>query len=61
MECKKELETKIKFTVTEEEAKWLRNLVQNPMEISTTPGKESEFNLKMRETFWFSISTALEQ
>ena len=38
--------------LTEEEARWLKNLVQNPIICNSGITKESEKDSKMREKFW---------
>ncbi len=53
VEANIETTRKITLCLSEEEARWLRAIVQNPMDV--TPAEESPIDSKMRRTFWDAL------
>ena len=45
----------VTLQLTEEEAQWLKSIVQNPINID--PEKEDEYNSEMRHKFWVALKS----
>jgi hypothetical protein len=55
MQSKTEFIKKVMLELNEQEARWLRALVQNP--IGCTPEKEPESDRNMRANFWEALKS----
>jgi len=51
---KTEIKTTYTLTLGEDEAKWLRGLVQNPIHVNNLED-ESDIDSKMRHKFWLAL------
>jgi hypothetical protein len=47
--------TKVTLSLTEEEARWLKSTMQNPL-YGEHPADESDENKEMRERFWVALN-----
>jgi hypothetical protein len=56
MDVKVEHNTKITLTLTESEAKWLKAVMQNPIEHAQDPSHEDDHNRNMRNRFWDALT-----
>ena len=54
MKCNISKTIKIEFTLNEEEAVWLKGLVQNPIG-GINPDDENEKDRRMRQIFWDAL------
>jgi len=61
MKCSVQVEKTYTLELTEEEARWLRGLVQNPIPNQKNPeGRpelEDEYDMDMRRRFWDALNS----
>lgn len=49
----------VNLTLTEEEAKWLKTLMQNPLVAQNFPGQEVPQDAEMRLRYWDALNSGL--